>query len=127
MSRQMELDEALIGVADLARTSPDLKVKLQSYRTVLEVHGALSAKPLPPGDRKTLLRELEEMVGGLKKRLSGAGGNEPKVRIAVGFEVESGGDGEKHENQRKTPILEGQIVDENAISTTTGAGESDIQ
>lgn len=89
MGRQMELDEALIEVADLARTCPDLKVRGSMLRTVLEVHGALSAKPLPPGDRKDVVRQLEEIIGRIKKKAAGGnpGAKEPRVALTVGLEI----------------------------------------
>lgn len=116
MGRQMELDEALIGVADLARTSEDVKTKLAALRTVLEVHGALSAKQLPPGDRKNVVRDLEEMVGRIKNLASAGGKGGLKVAATVSVTVE---DTEKGEITPESPSQTVEITPSTALSISS--------
>lgn len=83
LATQMELDEALIGVAGLARTATDSKVMLAALRTVLEVHGALSPKPLPPADRAAMVAQVEAIIGRLKGAAAASPGSRARVRAVV--------------------------------------------
>jgi hypothetical protein len=86
-AEQMELDEALRRVGILARDADDDKVKLASLRTILQVHGVLSDKPMPSSDRSGLRRQLEELVQTVKTaKLSGV---RVKAMLAVSAENES--------------------------------------
>jgi len=68
MGRQMEIDEALEGVALIARAEPDSKVRHAALRTVLEVHGVLTGQPRV--DRRETMRTIHSLVAAIKSKLA---------------------------------------------------------
>lgn len=83
MVDQMELDEALRLTAQMARACVDDKVKLQALRTVLQVHGVLSDKPMPPTDRRSVARQVAELVESLKASVASKPGGRVRVRAML--------------------------------------------
>lgn len=88
MAEQMELDEALRLLAMVARATDDLKTQHAALRTVLQVHGVLSDKPMPPSDRRGLANQVEALIGKIRERMGSvpAGG---RMRIRAAFEAET--------------------------------------
>lgn len=88
MAQQMELDEALKLLAMVARSREDLKTQHAALRTVLQVHGVLSDKPMPPSDRRGLANQVEALIGKIREKMGNvpAGG---RMRIRAAFEAES--------------------------------------
>lgn len=93
MAEQMEVDEALRILASLARTTEDQKLQHSALRTVLQVHGVLSDKPMPAEDRKSLGREIESIVDRLAKRLKSVPGSKLRLKAALAADL-SHSDGE---------------------------------
>lgn len=87
MAEQMELDEALRLLAGVARQEADVKTQHAALRTVLQVHGVLSDKPLPPTDRRSLARQIDEIVGRIKDRLGASPGSKVRIRAMLAAEV----------------------------------------
>lgn len=83
LSSQMELEEALVVTAGLARTCEDPKVKLAALRTVLEVHGALGSRPLPTSSRTELARQVAEIVERVGRRVGANPGASARVRAIL--------------------------------------------
>lgn len=83
IGQQMELDEALRLLADLARTSLDQRVQLASVRTVLEFHQAIGAKTMPADSRRTLARQVAELVDKLQLQMRGKTGARARVRAIL--------------------------------------------
>jgi len=89
MQEQMELDEALRLTAQLARTAWRDVDKLQALRTILQVHGVLSDKPLPAIDRRTIARQIAETIDRIQRTASTSPGARVKVRAMVGAAIEA--------------------------------------
>lgn len=61
----MHLPEALSIIAQLARAADDPKIKLAALRTIIvDVEGSI--KQLPPEERASMTRQLEELVAAMK-------------------------------------------------------------
>lgn len=89
MSRTMDEVEALNGIAGLARSDDDSKIKLAAYRTILEAHGVLNAKGAAQ-DRSAVTRQLEAMVAELRKTAgSKANGKPPRIRARMQIDVDT--------------------------------------
>ena len=86
MSQQMEIDEALRLVAEIARDRTDLKTQHAALRTVFQIQGLLTDKPMPASDRRTLASELDVLVAKLREGMVRPGA---KIKIRAAFEAES--------------------------------------
>ena len=99
MGQQMEIDEALTLVAELARGADDPKTKHSALRTVLEVHGVLTGKAVV--DRREQMRSIHQLVAAIREKIEKGGGGKGggKVRVRAvertrTLEAEIGGEEE---------------------------------
>jgi hypothetical protein len=97
MGRQMEVDEALVLVAGIARTRDDPKIQHAALRTVLEVHGVLTGQPRV--DRREAMRTIYQLVAAIKEKVQGGA----KVRMKLQERVlEVGGEEEANVQRRES-------------------------
>lgn len=89
VQEQMELDEALRLTAQLGRTADRDVDRLQALRTILQVHGVLSDKPLPAVDRRSIARQIAETIERIQRTASTSPGARVKVRAMVGASIEA--------------------------------------
>jgi hypothetical protein len=92
MGEQMEVDEALSRVAELARTVDDPKTKHAALRTVLEVHGVLTGRAIV--DRREQMRSIHQLVAAIREKIA-KGGGKGKVKVRATervLEAEIGGE-----------------------------------
>jgi hypothetical protein len=80
MGEQMEIDEALSLVAEIARGDAESKTRHAALRTVLEVHGVLTGAPRV--DRRESMRAIHSLVAAIKEKV--AGGARVRVRASEG-------------------------------------------
>src|SRR5688500_3395111 len=83
---QMELDEALMLAAEGARDTRDRKVQATFLQMILRVHGALSDKPPSTTDRRTLAKQVAEIV----ERIRSRSGPSTSIRLRAAMESASG-------------------------------------
>ncbi|HSN69696.1 MAG TPA: hypothetical protein VLV48_10650, partial [Thermoanaerobaculia bacterium] len=98
--QQMEIDEALSLVAEIARATDDRKVQHAALRTVLEVQGVLSGRAIV--DRREQMRSIHQLVAAIREKIA-KGGGKGKVKVRATervLEAEIGDEGE----------VEGEIV-----------------
>jgi len=89
MGEQMEIDEALSLVAEIARGDDESKTRHAALRTVLEVHGVLTGQPRV--DRRESMRAIHSLVAAIKEKVAGGA----RVRVRAGKrETTSGGTSE---------------------------------
>ncbi len=89
MQTQMEVDEALRLLAELARTAFKDETRHAALRTVLQVHGVLSDKPMPPSSRQAIARQVAELVDEMKKAVGTKPGARAKIKAMLAIGVES--------------------------------------
>lgn len=110
MVEQMEVEEALRIVAEIARTAEKVETRLSAAKVVLIVNGAMADKPLAAANRNELVREAATLIEGIKDAIRTRPGQRVKLEAMLDARVsaEAAGPGAA---QTLTPAIARRIAD----------------